>query len=557
MPFYAYKFAESVNNAQPLQAHSTRYTMFNYGIIVYMKSVLALRYLERYLGQETYDRCMQTMFDRWKFKHPGPGDFERVFAEVSGKDVAWFFDGYVEMSESADFELVGARTEGAVVEARVRNNTRYPMPAYLVVRDARDSVLAEAWTAPFLGETTVRLALPLSGPEWRAAEVNPGQVAPERIIHDNIIFNQSLFRKWSRLNATLGIPLNQDAEEQTFGLSPASGYNTTDGFMLGAGVYFNPFPVKHFDGHALGMYGFASRKLAGSAALNYHIFRPSTSALNQIELGARTSHFAGLFRLKYSAAFKFRPPHPRDKVRNVLTLASHHIGIRGFRENEFDWQDDFRPYYVEAEWDYERDETIWSWGLNAELGGHDVDMFRGSIAPRLRFDYFRGKGEVKLRLFAGGVLSARDMPFPLEYRLSGSFDPFGEQIYLDRRPLYDERPMQSSWLDQQISEDQGAFKTILPVSSGRWLASGNANVKIPYVPIFRFFGDYGFAPVGGEAVAYYDAGLALNMFGDVLNVYFPLAGSVYADDFPGDWSNFSENITFSLRLDRALSKIPF
>ena len=62
------------------------------GAITYNKTALWLHTLERYLGWETLQRIMSTMFARWTYGHPQPRDFFSVANEVSGTDLGWFFD---------------------------------------------------------------------------------------------------------------------------------------------------------------------------------------------------------------------------------------------------------------------------------------------------------------------------------------------------------------------------------------------------------------------------------------------------------------------------------
>ena len=80
---------------QPIELHSADYTFMNYGGIVYGKTAICFDYLMAYLGEALMDKCMQTYFHRWKYKHPQPKDLRAVFEEVTGKDLSWFFDDII------------------------------------------------------------------------------------------------------------------------------------------------------------------------------------------------------------------------------------------------------------------------------------------------------------------------------------------------------------------------------------------------------------------------------------------------------------------------------
>ena len=81
------------------------FTPNNYFSVVYEKSAFAFRYLERYLGTETFDSLMQGFYQEWKFKHPYPEDLAKYFEENSPKPVKWFFDGIAEDAGFMDYKL--------------------------------------------------------------------------------------------------------------------------------------------------------------------------------------------------------------------------------------------------------------------------------------------------------------------------------------------------------------------------------------------------------------------------------------------------------------------
>jgi len=71
---------------------SFRYWPLTSGPITYSKPALWLHTLERALGWPVVQQILSTFFERWKFKHPKPGDLFQVANEVSGRDLTPFFD---------------------------------------------------------------------------------------------------------------------------------------------------------------------------------------------------------------------------------------------------------------------------------------------------------------------------------------------------------------------------------------------------------------------------------------------------------------------------------
>ena len=86
---------------------SFRYSLRTSTPMTYAKPALWLHTLERALGWTTVQQVLSTFFDRWKFKHPRPGDFFEVANEVSGRDLTPFFDQVYRGSAVFDYGVDG------------------------------------------------------------------------------------------------------------------------------------------------------------------------------------------------------------------------------------------------------------------------------------------------------------------------------------------------------------------------------------------------------------------------------------------------------------------
>lgn len=142
-----------------------------YQTMVYSKPVLIMITLERMLGRETMDRILKTYFERWKFRHPTTGDFLDVVSDVSGRDLAWFFDAFLYGSSVVDHEVVSIRAvsqsgttgwfgsgrdktyrtgasevDTVVSRVTVRNNGDIAFPTTIVVIFADGDSILQAWT---------------------------------------------------------------------------------------------------------------------------------------------------------------------------------------------------------------------------------------------------------------------------------------------------------------------------------------------------------------------------------------------------------------------------
>jgi len=75
------------------------------GRYYYSKAALMLKTLEGYIGQEMMAGVMKTFFEKWKFKHPGPGDFIEILEEITGEDFTWFFDQFLYGTNVLDYSI--------------------------------------------------------------------------------------------------------------------------------------------------------------------------------------------------------------------------------------------------------------------------------------------------------------------------------------------------------------------------------------------------------------------------------------------------------------------
>lgn len=102
----------------------------------YQKPALMLRLLrEEVLGSEAFDAAFKEYIRRWKFRHPQPADFFRTMENVSGRDLDWFWRGWVyttaRLDQSVDSVSVGtdAQTHRRAARIVLGNRREMVMPA--------------------------------------------------------------------------------------------------------------------------------------------------------------------------------------------------------------------------------------------------------------------------------------------------------------------------------------------------------------------------------------------------------------------------------------------
>jgi Aminopeptidase N len=113
---------------QVLNTHSSDFQSINYGVDMYQRTAISLGYLQTYLGEQLFDQCMQTYYERWKFKHPYPEDMQKVFEEVSGKPLNWFFKDLIETRAITDYTIRSVKTRMVRLrlKSEILDNSKVP-----------------------------------------------------------------------------------------------------------------------------------------------------------------------------------------------------------------------------------------------------------------------------------------------------------------------------------------------------------------------------------------------------------------------------------------------
>jgi hypothetical protein len=90
---------------------SFRYYPATGGVTTYNKTALWLNTMERWLGWPTVQRILSTQFARGKFRHPAPQEFFAIANEISGRDLAPFFDQVYRGSNVFDYGIQDLRSD--------------------------------------------------------------------------------------------------------------------------------------------------------------------------------------------------------------------------------------------------------------------------------------------------------------------------------------------------------------------------------------------------------------------------------------------------------------
>ncbi len=577
-----------------------RFSALNYLLGAYVKPGLAFAHLEAYLGTLRFDRIMQAFYREWQFRHPYPADLRRHVEQETGKDLSWFFDGYLGSTQALDYALLGAtrtRLPGTGLPAwqvRVENRgalaAPFPLTAY-----RGEQALETRWVEGFSGVRT--LLFPADS--VTRFVIDPMQVTLDREGRNNRFRTGGAFGRLEPVRLRLGGPL-EDSRVTAVNLWPVMAFNAYDGILAGLLWHNGILPFRRTAFQFLPLYGTGSGMPAGMARLTHHIF-PGGKKRTQLSLSltARRFSFRTLDSLPTVSGFE-QPTLSYRRLMPVLRLEwSSAPGDTRFQVLE--WRSRFLsreaadfgpagPYYLGKTREARRIHDLgWEFGDRAGRAPYAVRFNLEHQRYRDRFDkpqaYLRTTVEgkvaaayaadrrIRCRIFAGhriplagGGASAGI----LEEAFSLTGQGFNDYRYDD---LYIGRSDNTGPFSRQVTAREGGMKVPLgsAFSQGRsntFLVALNLMADLPAaVPLrlpLRPYLDLGYyadrRPIAAGVPArdrfWWQGGLALELGDGIVGLYFPLVQAAVlrgTDRRPGLYDQsgrdrYLERIAFSVRL---------
>jgi len=104
-------------------------TNYAYSHQAYNKGQVFVQQLEYIIGRENLEKTFLKFYERWKFRHPTPNDFKRVAEEVSGINLKWYFNLFINTVRTVDYAV----TDVSDGEIRLLNRSNFAMPIDLLV----------------------------------------------------------------------------------------------------------------------------------------------------------------------------------------------------------------------------------------------------------------------------------------------------------------------------------------------------------------------------------------------------------------------------------------
>ncbi|MCB9246323.1 MAG: M1 family metallopeptidase [Flavobacteriales bacterium] len=222
---------------------------------VYYKTATMLYNLQYVLGDDLFLKAMQHYFDTWKICHPYWEDFRNSIIQYTKCDLNWFFDAWIESTETIDYKLVSVQHVGSDVYSITFRRKGMAMPIDFTVTDKRGNRFDYHIPNNYFVKKTDAEVLP----RWTGwGIVNPeyttNVIIPEGI-KDIQIDPSGRLADVYRLDNQKKTPIEMNFDDlkqwpanfrsYQLGWRPDLWYNAVDGFK--AGLHFNGtyFGTKH------------------------------------------------------------------------------------------------------------------------------------------------------------------------------------------------------------------------------------------------------------------------------------------------------------------------
>ena len=562
---------ERLNVHQPLSTRSEDLLYINYGLIIYQKGADMMKWLEGYLGQSTFDKCMQAYFEKWKFKHPSPKAMQEVMEECSGKDLSWFFEGVVPTANSIDLEI-RSYGEGKTV---VRNHTGIPVP-FPISSVRNGQVIETKWFEGFPGEEA---ELSHDFGEFDLLVIDWQNYIPEVTKSNNRLKSSGICKRSEPLEIKMLAGFDDPSKKRVYYL-PILSYNEQDRSLYGLGLHNMGIPIKKFEWSLMPMFSTRAKDLTGLASINYTI--TPKKGIQFIRLNAKAKHFntstflndrqgddlQGFYQVSPSITMQLKKKRARStqthefKVQTDLVkqeIFNYSVADSSFKSAE-------NNYYVNRfNYMYANKKT-----LNPLFMGLEIEQGNNYAKLLTDFKFFfnipNQKRGIELRFFTGSFLynnmtiADTDQPTPADVLIrTGGIT--GDDDYANRGFWFSRRFSGSNigWMNQMISLREGGLKVrnaAFPEGkSNEWVISVNAKAGLPlpipvsvFVDVATFSGAGNISPT--SEVLMFNGGVLIPIVNNVVEVYLPIFASNDIKTFWNGQPSWGERITFMIDFEQ-------
>jgi hypothetical protein len=536
-------------------------SLINFGLNAYERAAYAYRFLEAYLGPETFQAGLQSFYKKWNGKHPSGRKLIEELMLMTGRDLTWF-QKLISTDVTVDLAL-----EKSNEELIITNKGNVEVPAMIFSSDTT------FWIDPISIGSSQKIEI-----DSDEISVNGDFLGLEGNSENN------------HLNAPkptliLGLNLDHSKKKEIYYL-PALRYNYADGLGMGLSIYNSSLVTKKLQYLIDPQYGLTSKRVIGNAWLAYNHF-PIDSRFRKIQSKLSLKRYSDFYsdnldfrtdyiRLSPQISLHFKND-PSSLTYQKITFQSIHLRTEELvfaNENNFEINGNW-GHFIKARYDYFNFKAINRVEYWTELEFHNYkDPFDNSqqylkltAAFNYKTPYALGRNLI-LRIFGSGFIanSQRNSPSFNSILSKGSIALLSQSANDYTRNQYFLTRQNAGSFINQIGTGGGGFKDAFGSAynigmSNDWAIAANFNIDLPVkFPVFfklkPYFdiGYYRTKSTSSELLrgqTLMSGGLMLTYLDGGIEVYFPLiANDPINNLYKIENENIFKKISFKIDLHR-------
>ncbi len=235
----------------------------NYGLTAYAKPSLSLKMLEAFVGRPTFDHIMKQYYDTWKFKHPYPEDFKKIWTQNTDKNLDWFFDDIINSTKTMDYKLLSVKKKDQSFQIKATNKGQLKGPLLLYALNDNDEIIDSLITDGFTGTKTVEFPRLKDG-AYEKFEIDSRHQTLDIHPKNNTKPTKPTYLKF-------GFALENEQKKYIYYL-PIFGWNEYDKSMLGIALFNEGILQQKFFYTFTPMYSFGAKTIVGTAEIQYPFY---------------------------------------------------------------------------------------------------------------------------------------------------------------------------------------------------------------------------------------------------------------------------------------------
>ncbi len=127
--YYSYYALVKSGFEEPMTTHSDHYNSnYAYTTAAYAKGEVFMEQLGYIVGAVARDKILLEYYNKWRFKHPNVNDFIRVAEDVSGIQLDWYREYWVNTTKTIDYKIDSMWEENGTSKMRLKRTGHMPMP---------------------------------------------------------------------------------------------------------------------------------------------------------------------------------------------------------------------------------------------------------------------------------------------------------------------------------------------------------------------------------------------------------------------------------------------